>query len=100
MRTLLAISFVLAVTLCMAQSPCDSIAATNKSLAHSIRRQQQEIDLIQKKLQEGNDNVERARKETAILHEIMKGYVNTVDSLNRANQELQRELDDLKKAPR
>lgn len=100
MRLLLILSFGLIVHGCRAQSPCDSLAAEHVRYTRAIVDQQAQIDTLAAKVQRGTADLDKARKETEILHRIMQGYATALDSLSQSNRELRQQLDELKKEPR
>ena len=82
---------------CMAQSPCDSLAAKNASFHQELIRQRLELDGLIKRVDAGSYDLAKARKEAEVLRSIMKGYITTIDSLSKSNNDLTRQMDELRR---
>jgi hypothetical protein len=66
----------------------DTLKTDNSMLMAEIDAQKMEIEDLLKKVKDKNWEISKLKKEAATLSEIMKGYVDTIDSLNTLNQEL------------
>jgi len=71
----------------------DALSTENVQLATEMDIQRTQIDSLRTALHRGDD-LNKARKEAKVLRSIMTGYVVTIDSLNKSNQNLQRRLDE------
>ncbi len=66
----------------------DTLQTENSQLVTEIASQRTEIESLLKKVKNKNWEVHSLKKEAETLHNIMKGYVVTIDSLNTLNQNL------------
>lgn len=66
----------------------DTLATENSLLMAEMADQRMQIDDLLKKAKNKDWSISKLKKEAATLREIMKGYISTIDSLNRLNQEL------------
>lgn len=89
MRLLLLLLTAFATTASMAQGPCDSLAATSARQQQELTRQRLELDRMLLDVEEGRYHVAKARKEAEVLRQVIKGYITTIDSLQRENLRLQ-----------
>lgn len=92
MRHLLILPFAFAASFGMAQAPCDSLATRNQRLAQELMAQRHDIDRLNQRVEAGLHDLEMTRKEAKVLRELMKGYINLIDSLNQENIGLRKEL--------
>lgn len=69
----------------------DTLSTTNDQLRTRMDSLQQQIVALKDKVQRGNYDLGKAKKEAETLRRIMKGYVQTIDSLNQVNQALMAE---------
>ena len=97
MRLLLTVFVSLGGVLCMAQSPCDSLATKNERIQQELIRQRLEMDYLIKQIDAGGYDLDKARKEAEVLRGIMKGYITTIDSLTKSNIGLTRQLEEFKR---
>ncbi|MFN3874356.1 MAG: hypothetical protein ACK4L7_00390 [Flavobacteriales bacterium] len=73
----------------------DSLSTENDTLRQELEFQKQQVQELMDKVKRGNYDLAKARKEAETLRAIMKGYIAQIDSLNRANQELRAEKQQL-----
>ncbi|HRD52399.1 MAG TPA: hypothetical protein PKY96_07095 [Flavobacteriales bacterium] len=66
----------------------DSLSTENDTLRHELEFQKQQVQELMEKVKNGNYSLAKAKKEAETLRAIMKNYIAQIDSLNRANQEL------------
>ncbi|MFZ1692012.1 MAG: hypothetical protein WAT74_02345 [Flavobacteriales bacterium] len=66
----------------------DSLSTENDTLQHELEFQKQQVQELMAKVKSGNYSLAKAKKEAETLRAIMKNYIVQIDSLNRANQEL------------
>jgi hypothetical protein len=78
-----------AATVSMAQGPCDSLAAASARQQEELIRQRLQLDRMLMDMEEVRFQVAKARKEAEVLRQVMKGYIVTIDSLQRENRRLQ-----------
>lgn len=75
----------------VAQSPCDSLAAACDSLGRELVQQRDRIEELARRVRNGQSDLEKARSEALVLRDLMKGYVNQIDSLYQENTRLRKE---------
>jgi len=72
----------------------DTITVNNDRLNAEIMGQQEQIKELLKQMEKHKDDayiIHKLRKEAGTLREIMKGYINTIDSLNTLNIDLRKD---------
>jgi cytoskeletal protein RodZ len=69
----------------------DTLRTNHEQTKAEMEAQRERIEQLMDQVKRGNYDLAKARKEAETLRKIMKGYVVTIDSLNRVNQELQAE---------
>ncbi|HMN05089.1 MAG TPA: hypothetical protein PKD45_05120 [Flavobacteriales bacterium] len=69
----------------------DTLSTNNDQLRTQMDSLQLQIVALKDKVQRGNYDLGKAKKEAETLRKIMKGYVHTIDSLNQVNQALMAE---------
>ena len=69
-------------------SQYDTLSTTNEQLKTEMEAQKQQVETLLKKVQRGNYDLAKAKKEASTLRHIMQGYVVTIDSLNQVNKVL------------
>lgn len=89
MRLLFFLLAAFAATASMAQGPCDSLAAASARQQLELTRHRLELDRMLLDVEEGRFQVAKARKEAEVLRGVMRGYISTIDSLQRENLRLQ-----------
>ncbi len=67
-------------------SQYDTLNTSNEQLKTEMEAQKQQVESLLKKVQRGNYDLAKAKKEAGTLRHIMQGYVVTIDSLNQANK--------------
>lgn len=111
MRLLVLATAAFLVTMGFSQTRCDSMAtvldqtlnlldsmATEQGqFANIVEYQRSQIDSLATVLRRGNYDLAKARKEAEVLRGIMKGYISTIDSLNKSNNDLTRQLEEFKR---
>lgn len=100
MRLLLFCLMAAILVACRTQGPRQSCAAERAQYEMTLSEQRAQIDSLAQMVNKGNSTMTKVRTEVETLRNIMKGYILTIDSLHRTNQNLDRELDSLKKAQR
>ncbi|MBK9147068.1 MAG: hypothetical protein IPM12_04500 [Flavobacteriales bacterium] len=73
----------------------DSLQTENDTIRQELELQKQQIQELMDKVKSGNYSLAKAKKEAETLRAIMKNYIAQIDSLNRANQELTAEKQQL-----
>jgi hypothetical protein len=73
----------------------DSLQTENDTIKQELELQKQQIQELMDKVKRGNYDLAKARKEAETLRSIMKNYIAQIDSLNRANQVLTAEKQQL-----
>jgi len=73
----------------------DSLQTENDTIRQELELQKQQIQELMDKVKSGNYSLAKAKKEAETLRSIMKNYIAQIDSLNRANQELTAEKQQL-----
>lgn len=66
----------------------EAMETENVEMQAEIDEQKAKIEDLIKKAKDNNWTISKLKKEAESLREIMKGFVETIDSLNTANQEL------------
>ena len=66
----------------------EAMETENVEMQAEINEQKAKIEDLIKKAKDNNWTISKLKKEAESLREIMKGFVETIDSLNTANQEL------------
>lgn len=66
----------------------DSLSTENDTIKQELEFRKQQVQELIEKVKRGNYSLAKAKKEAETLRTIMKGYIAQIDSLNRANQEL------------
>lgn len=66
----------------------DTLSTNNDELRSGMDSLQLQIVSLKDKVERGNYDLHKARREAETLRKIMKGYVHTIDSLNQVNQAL------------
>lgn len=69
-------------------SQYEILETDNLEMQEKINEQKEKIEDLLQKAKNNNWTIYKLKKETESLRNIMKGYVETIDSLNTANQEL------------
>ena len=69
----------------------DTLQTDNSMMIAEIAAQRDRIDGLLTKVKNGNWSLSRAKKESATLRVIMKGYIVTIDSVNQLNMALNNE---------
>lgn len=73
----------------------DSLQTENDTIKAELELQKQKVQELIEKVKRGDYNLAKAKKEAETLRAIMKGYIAQIDSLNRANQVLTAEKQQL-----
>lgn len=73
----------------------DSLQTENDTIKQELELQKQKVQELIEKVKRGDYSLAKAKKEAETLRAIMKGYIAQIDSLNRANQELTAEKQQL-----
>mgnify|MGYP000882874203 CR=1 FL=1 len=73
----------------------DSLQTENDTIKQELELQKQQVQELIEKVKRGNYSLAKAKKEAETLRSIMKGYIAQIDSLNRANQQLTAEKQQL-----
>jgi regulator of replication initiation timing len=69
----------------------DSLQTNNDSIMTVLADEKSRVEDLLKKLKNNSWTIAKLKKETETLRKIMKGFVQTIDSLNTANLELKAE---------
>lgn len=73
----------------------DSLQTENDTIKAELELQKQRVQELMEKVKRGDYSLAKAKKEAETLRSIMKGYIAQIDSLNRANQVLTAEKQQL-----
>ncbi len=66
----------------------DDLTQQNQTLSNELLEEKEKIKKLIEQAKNKDFTINKLRKETETLREIMKGYVHTIDSLNTLNQNL------------
>ncbi|MCB0483407.1 MAG: hypothetical protein KDC37_02480 [Flavobacteriales bacterium] len=69
----------------------DSLQTNNDSIMEVLSSERSRVEDLLKRLKNNDWTISKLKKETETLRRIMKGFVQTIDSLNTANLELRAE---------